>query len=158
MNTNSRIITLLWVLLFAILPACQTAKLKHPDGFAQYIGSINSVKSITPERVLYRVRTHENMENADLSFWKIALKTQMQDSGYIVLSDSDISTKSSVGYLLRLAAPLGTKDYSYLIALFVHGDKLVIFESAGETNQFEKYVKNIISTIENTEIAAAARL
>lgn len=141
-----------------LLSACQAPQLIRPNGFAPYDNSQHSYKSVSPERIMYRVRADDNEDHADLAFWKTALKTHMRDSGYILLSESDIKAKTTPGYLLVLAAPVGVKDYTYMVAVFVNKDKLVVFESAGETKYFDKYKDNIVTTIESTDIDLAARL
>jgi hypothetical protein len=155
MNTISKILVLSGLI---ILSACQAPQLIRPDGFASYENSEHGYKSVSPERIMYRVRAFKNEDNADLAFWKTALKTHMHDSGYIQLSESDIEAKSTPGYLLVLAAPVGAKDYTYMVALFIHKGKLVVFESAGETKYFDKYKDNIIETIEGTNMKLAAQL
>ena len=148
------------LLLFAAITlcACQAPQLIRPEGFALYENSARGVKSVSPERIMYRVRAFKNEDKAGLEFWKTALKTHMQDSGYIQLSESDITAKSTPGYLLELVAPVGANDYTYIIAIFVHKEKLVVFESAGETKYFEKYKDNIIKTIESTDVESASQL
>jgi len=141
-----------------VMSACETPQLIRPDGFAPYKNSRQGYKSVSPERIMYRVRAYKNEDKADLGFWKTALKTHMHDSGYIQLSESDVTAKSTPGYLLILAAPVGVKDYTYAIAIFIHKDKLVVFESAGDTKYFDQYKDNIIKTIENTDMDSAAQL
>jgi len=146
---------LLWlmVLIVMVMTACQKIDLIRPDGFAIYQNNDFGYRFVSPDNIMYRVRAHENKEKADLTFWKTALKTHLLDSGYILLRESEISAKSTPGYLLRLSAPAGVKDYDYLVALFAHKEKLVVIESAGESRIFENYRQNIIDTIKNTDIA-----
>lgn len=150
------------VLAAVLLSACQTPPLIHPVGFAVYEDKTNSYKSISPERIMYRVRAHDNEDNADLAFWKTALKTHLKDSGYIQLAESEIragtTAAPTTGNLLTLASPLGAKDYTYLIAIFINKNKLLVFESAGETKYFGSHKDNIIKTIKNTNLDSAAQL
>jgi hypothetical protein len=154
----NKILKLILSCCLLMLSACEAPQLIRPDGFAPYESSVRSFKAVSPERIMYRMRTFKNEDDAGLAFWKTALTTHMQDSGYIMLSESNITAKSTPGFLVVLAAPVGAKDYSYMIAIFVHKEKLVVFESAGETKYFDKYKDNIIKTIENTDIDSAARL
>ena len=154
-NNLSKILLLCGLM---ILSACQAPELIRPDGFAPYESSERGFKSVSPERIMYRVRAYKNEDKADLEFWKTALNTHMHDSGYIQLAESDIVAKSTPGYLLVLAAPVDVKDYTYVISIFLHKDKLVVFEAAGETKYFDKYKENIFKTIENTDIELAAQL
>ena len=89
------------VLLFCplILSACEAPQLVRPDRFAPYESSVRSFKAVSPERIMYRVRAFKNEDNTSLAFWTTALTTHMQDSGYIMLSESDITAKSTPGFL-----------------------------------------------------------
>ena len=141
-----------------LLSACQPPQLIHPEGFAVYENNANNAKAVSPERIMYRVRAHDNEDKAELAFWTTALKTHMQDSGYLQLAESAINAGPVPGYLLTLASPLGAKDYTYVIAIFTYKDKLLVFEAAGETKYFDNHKDNIIKTIENTNLDLAAQL
>ena len=138
----------------ALLGACEKPSLIRPPGFAEYADREQGYKAVSPDRVLYRVRSHDNEEKGDLAFWKIALKTHMLDSGYLLLEESAITADAVPGYQLLLAAPVGVMDYNYLIALFVHKSKLVVIEAAGETEYFSKHRESILQTIRNTAVSA----
>ncbi|MDH5232971.1 MAG: hypothetical protein OEZ58_11335 [Gammaproteobacteria bacterium] len=138
------------VLIALFLLGCERAYVK-PDGFAPYLNTYEN-RAVTPDRVVYRVRKFENKKGGDLAFWKVALKTHMKDSGYIILSDEDVVAKETPGYLLKMAAPVANQDYIYLISIFIKDDNLYVIESAGEINVFAKYERNILQTINSTDL------
>jgi hypothetical protein len=117
-----------------------------PQGFADYDDWFG-FRAVSPEGVVYRVRAEDNDPKAELSFWREALKKRMLDAGYTFISDGDIKANGRAGYLLELAAPQGPMDYSYLVALFVDGDKLVVAEVAGEVTKVRGRRQELVSAI-----------
>jgi hypothetical protein len=119
-----------------------------PRGFAAYDDRA-PFRAVSPEGVVYRVRTEENDPKAELAFWREALKKRMLDAGYTLISDGDIRASDKPGYLLELAAPQGQMDYSYLIALFVRGDRLVIAEAAGDVTKVRDRRQDLVQAMTN---------
>ncbi len=118
-----------------------------PAGFAVYPDE-KPLKSVSPDGVVYRVKVAPNKPPAALPFWKEALKKRMLDVGYIFQREEDIMATGKQGYVLELVAPVGAKDYAYLIAVFIDdGDDLIIIESAGEIMRFNSHHEDIISAI-----------
>ena len=129
-----------------VFAGCQTLPSNAPADFAAYKGE-KPFRAVSPDGVMYRVRSTENKPFAELSFWKTALKKHMIDSGYHFTGESDISAENLPGYLLELSAPAGDRDYTYLIALFVKGDTLLIAEASGEISRFKKHQAGIMEAI-----------
>ncbi|MDH4319509.1 MAG: hypothetical protein OEV64_14060 [Desulfobulbaceae bacterium] len=121
-----------------------------PEGFAPYADS-KIVRAVSSDGVMYRIRREKNEPFAELAFWKEALKKRMVDAGYTFMKDEDIDMGKRPGYLLELAAPLGTQDYTYLIALCLQDDQLVIVEAAGEMTSFKTRRQEIIATVQGLE-------
>jgi hypothetical protein len=112
-----------------------------PSGFAQYPQGFifrGDLRSVSPEGVLFTVRTERNKPRADLGFWREALKTRMGQAGYRVVADTACVLKGSQGVLLKLAAPVGNRDYLYWIAftLSPSGRHILVAEAAGESKAF----------------------
>jgi hypothetical protein len=122
-----------------------------PTGFARYSDS-REFKAVSPEGVVFRVRSEENKPFAELSFWKEALKKRMLDAGYIFLREAPIAADGQQGYLLELTAPLGEKDCTYLTAVFVRGKKIVIAEAAGEVTDLDSRRDAILAAIQGLDL------
>lgn len=114
---------------------CTRFQAEAPQGFATYEQK-SPFRAVSPDGVVFRVRSEKNKPHAELPFWKEALKKRMVDAGYRFVSEKDIKAGGKDGYLLELAAPLGNQDYTYVIALFQNEEHLVIVESAGEISRF----------------------
>ena len=134
----------------AFFSGCRTIVSNAPTGFAAYRGE-NPFRAVSHDGVMYRVRNAKNKPFAGLPFWKTALKKHMTDSGYRFISESEISSGNLTGYMLELTAPVGDKDYTYLIALFVKGDTLLIAEASGEISHFKNYRSSITDAIKKIE-------
>ena len=142
----------IWVVVLVFLwVGCVPFRAESPEGFAPYKGR-RPYRAVSADGVMYRVRYEKNKPKAELAFWKEALKSRMIDAGYRFQAESDLEVSGHPGYLLELAAPLGTQDYTYLNAIFVHGRKLVIVEASGEVSQFQKHRASLLDAINHLEL------
>jgi hypothetical protein len=66
-----------------------SAQVPVPEGFAPWRNQ-RRFQAISPDEVAFRVRTARNRPRADLSYWRDALRSRMQDAGYTELSVADI--------------------------------------------------------------------
>ncbi|MFH1463714.1 MAG: DUF4349 domain-containing protein [Pseudomonadota bacterium] len=117
-----------------------------PAGFAPYRGR-KVFRAVSPDGVVFRVRTAEHEPEADLAFWQEAMQKRQEEAGYRELSAAGVSAGSLTGTLLELTAPMGTDDYTYLVALFLAGKRLVIVEAAGEVSRFAARREAVIEAI-----------
>ncbi len=144
MNKKSILIIILSSFYFF---SCQTAGThKIPDGFAAYKGTEN-FRAVSPDGVMFSVRSTKNEPYANLDFWKVALKKHLLDSGYHFIKDSDIKSGSEDGYFLEVSAPVDNQSYIYATAIFVQKDKITIAESAGTVLNFESKRKAVMDAI-----------
>ncbi|MFT4976299.1 MAG: hypothetical protein ACI8S6_002195 [Myxococcota bacterium] len=109
-----------------------------PDGFAPY-RIRREARAVSPDDVVIRVRAERHRPEADLAFWEEALQERMAAAGYRQVGEPEALTVDGVaGSLVELSAPMGVDDYTYLVAIFPHGRKLIIAEAAGEIATFEE--------------------
>jgi hypothetical protein len=121
-----------------------------PEGFAPYKAK-EAFRAVSPDGVVFRVRAAEHEPEADLPFWKEAMHKRMEDAGYQVQAEADITASGTPGTMLELTAPYGTDDYSYLLAIFPAGKRIVIVEAAGEVADFAARRDAIVAAIERVE-------
>lgn len=127
-------------LAFALI-GCGSFHPKAPDEFAAYDrGAIfqGPLRAVSPDGVIFTVRTEKNKPKADLAFWRDAMKTRLQQAGYRIVSDSTCAMKGAEGVLLQTAAPVGNQDYFYWVAfsLSPNGNRILVAEAAGESKRF----------------------
>ncbi len=122
-----------------------------PEGFAAF-DDWSQTRGVSAEGVVFRVRSEDNEPRAELAFWREALKKRMVDAGYALVSESEVKAGSATGYFLELAAPVGQEDYTYGVALFTRGKKLVLVESAGEVTRYARHRQAIMAAIAGLEL------
>lgn len=107
-----------------------------PDGFSRWRRK-GSYRAASPDGVLVRVRSAKHKPRADLAFWQEAVRERMVRAGYKVQAEDELEVDGVAGSLIEVAAPRGTEDWSYVIAVFPRGRKIVLFEAAGEVSTLE---------------------
>ena len=122
-----------------------------PDGFSAW-RRMGRYRAASPDAVLFRVRSVRHEPRAELSFWKEAVRERMVAAGYTVQAESDIAAGEAQGGLLELAAPLGTEDWTYLIAFFPDGRRLIVAEAAGEISELDARRDAVVEAIRQLEI------
>ncbi len=105
-----------------------------PAGFSAWRG--RRYRAASPEGLVFRVRTEKHEPRAELAFWQEAVRSRMEAAGYTVVAESTIEGAGTTGGLLELAAPMGTEDWTYLLAFFPSGRRMVVAEAAGEVSTF----------------------
>lgn len=117
-----------------------------PAGFSAW-RKPSRYRAASATDVMFRVRTEKHKPKAELAFWKEAVRERMVAAGYTLLSESDVETGGVQGGLIELAAPMGTDDWSYLVAFFPVGNRVVIAEAAGEVATFEKARDEVVAAL-----------
>ncbi|MBI3179145.1 MAG: hypothetical protein HYZ27_05755 [Deltaproteobacteria bacterium] len=130
----------------ALISSCTGFDATIPEGFAEFDDWFEA-RGVSAEGVVFRVRSEKNEPKADLAFWREALKKRMLDAGYALMSESEVKAGEEPGYFLELAAPVGQQDYTYGVALFIRGSKLVLVEAAGEVTRYAQHRQAILAAI-----------
>jgi len=118
-----------------------------PEGFSAY-ETRKEHRSVSPDEVLFRVRSEKHEPRAALDFWKEAVAVRMGEAGYAALRDRALRAGDVDGWFLEFTAPLGTQDYAYGVAAFPMGGKLVVVEAVGEVTRYEARREAILAAIQ----------
>jgi hypothetical protein len=132
-------------------PPSNAFAVSPPEGFSAY-KTRHEHRAVSPDEVLYRVRTEKHEPRADLAFWKEAVTVRMAEAGYTALRDQEITAGAAQGWFLEFTAPLGTQDYAYGVAAFPQGAKLVVVEAAGEVSRYEARRDQIVAAIDGLSL------
>lgn len=83
-------------------------------------------------------RTEPNPENGDLVFWEKAVTNRLVEvRGYQLTDRQDVTNQSGAsGVEMTFDYTQTGLDYVYLVALFVRGDRVHVFEAAGRRDTF----------------------
>ena len=126
--------------------ACAGVDGKAPADFAE-LDDWGALRAVSADGVMYRLRREKNDPEADVGFWREALKKRMLDAGYVFVSESDFKMRDAAGALFEWAAPVGLEDYSYLIGFSVQGSKILLAEATGEVTRLTKHRDAILEAM-----------
>jgi len=141
--------------------SCTTVgtRLTTPSGFAEFQAA-GEYRIISPEGVVLRVRTAENEPVQTLDFWAATLKRQLSQSGYALLAEGTFDptklptpSTSPHGDYFEWSAPVGAEDYTYLTAIALAVDRIVIVEAAGPIEYYKLHAEQIHKALDTLTIA-----
>ena len=142
-------------ILLVILTACSEFTIEKPEGFAEIeIAFFEKgdvlYKAVSPEGVLFKVKTAKNYPRMELEFWAKALSAQLQKEGYTLIGEEQrFKAGKKEGAYLKWALPFGNASYIYITSILVCDDKILITEAAGEHTLFKKYEDSIILSMQS---------
>jgi hypothetical protein len=123
-----------------------------PAGFAPFQGR-RLAAAVSPDDVVWRIRTLPNRPHADLAFWSEALRAHLTTAGYHpVGAPAEAVAGDARGSLTEWSAPDGEKDARWLVALFVDGESLHVVEAAGEAGRFPARRQAILDALQATRL------
>jgi len=147
--TNVPGLIVLILLLSLSLFACSNLEVKKPAGFAETVRK-TEYRAISPEGMLYRVRSVENYPVKDIDFWSKALKNQLAKEGYLLTDAGDEFTAGNHrGVLYEWGVRYGNEDFIYLTAIIVFDNRITIAEAGGEHTVYAKYRKSILESLKS---------
>jgi hypothetical protein len=148
-DTNMPGLIALILLISLSLFACTTIEVKKPAGFAETV-SKTEYRAISPEGILYRVRSVDNYPVKNLDFWSKALKNQLATEGYLLTDDGEeFSAGDHRGVLYEWGVRYGNEDFIYLTAIIVFDDRITIAEAGGEHKIYAKYRQSILESLKS---------
>lgn len=138
----------LFLLLFAA--SCSHISVIPPEGFAELAGR-GSYRAVSPEGMLYRIRSIKNVPQKDIEFWGDALKNHLVKEGYRLRDEAE-SFESEVqdGLAYQWVLPYGNESYLYLTALIVTDKTITLAEAAAPYPVYIKYqqaIRDSLATI-----------
>jgi hypothetical protein len=127
--------------LSILLGGCSNFSMNDPEGFAPLKRKGGGpYRAVSPEGMVFRVRTVKPEPEKELEFWKETLYHQLEKEGYEQVGDAkQFDTKNSAGVLYLWGLRHAGTDYLYMTAIVEAGKKLLVAESAAEAPVFLKY-------------------
>ena len=141
--------TSLWILfsfiLVLLISSCATLEVEKPSGFAEvestaYAASPTLYKAVSPEGLLYRVRTETNYPPQSLEFWAEALKNHLIKEGYTIVGEGESFVAGELpGVIFEWVMPYGQESYIYLTAIIVSEERIAVAEAAAEHSIYHEH-------------------
>jgi len=127
--------------------SCSRPSAVPPEGFAELKGG-RSFRAVSPEGMLYRIRSIKNEPQKDLSFWGDALKNHLTKEGYRS-SGEEQSFKSGDrdGLYYEWILPSGNESFLYLTALIVSDKTITLAEAAAPHPVFILYRQALLDSL-----------
>lgn len=139
------------------LVSCATIGLSvsRPEGFAEE-ASPREYRAISPEGLMYRVRTVENYPPKDLAFWSEALRNHLSREGYHMIGQGErfTDTRQQEGMLYEWGVRYGPEDHIYLTAILVFGDRIAVAEAGGEHVTYRKYRDRLLESLKSIRLGS----
>ena len=132
------------------LASC-TSLVQKPEGFAAVSPwhiSATQYKAVSPEGMIYRVRTLNNYPVQTLEFWADALRNHLKREGYRSIADGQsFEAGKTPGMIFEWAMPYGNQSYIYITAIVVSQKKIAVAEATAEHTIYYKYREALIESL-----------
>ena len=137
------------------LSSCLTL-VQKPEGFAEVFPwqtAATEYKAVSPEGMVYRVRTLQNYPVQTLEFWAQALQNHLEKEGYRGISEGrSFETEDNSGMIFEWAMPYGNQSYIYLPAIVVAEKRIAVAEAAAEHTIYYQYREALLESLASITI------
>lgn len=136
--------------LFALLlVSCSALKASHPQGFAVYEQSLGeqSLRTISPEGVTWKVSVVKQDEVTSLEYWKEAVKRRLTEGGYRIVDSLNVNNPVNV-FAWESMAPIGKEVYVYMVSARIEGDQIRVSEASGLYKDYQTHKKAIFDAVQ----------
>ena len=137
--------------LLTLTVSCSRVSVQLPEGFAEMKGG-RSYRAISPEGMLYRVRSIKNDPRKDLEFWGQALENHLLEEGYRLNGEARLfDSGERRGLSCEWVLPYGNESYLYLTALIVTDRTITLAEAAAPYPVFIRYRQALLDSLSGIE-------
>jgi hypothetical protein len=142
-----RLLLPLVLALFMLGVSCSRISVVPPEGFAELKGG-RSYRAISPEGMLYRVRSIKNEPQKDLAFWGDALENHLSKEGYRSgKAAQSFESGDREGLYYEWILPSGHESYLYLTALIVTEKTITLAEAAAPHPVFTRHRQALLDSL-----------
>jgi hypothetical protein len=127
--------------------SCSRLSVTPPDGFAELKGR-RTYQAISPEGMLYRIRSVKNEPRKELEFWGEALENHLVKEGYRLNGKARSFTSGDrEGVSYEWVLPYGNESYLYLTALIVTDKTITLAEATAPYSVFISYRQALLDSL-----------
>jgi hypothetical protein len=102
------------------------------------------VRAVSADGVMVALRAEPNPERGTLAFWTKAITNQMAGQGYKAAKSEDVTCETGeAGRLLTFSMQKQGVTFSYILAVFVKGNDILIAEAGGKAEAVEPKLAEI---------------
>jgi hypothetical protein len=137
------------VMLLAVMgwAGCMLHSMDLPPDFVSvdkgYLGPY-VVRAVAADGVMVALRVEPNPERGTLAFWTEAITNQMAGQGYKAAKCEDVTAATGeAGRLLTFSVQKQGVAFSYILAVFVKGNDILIAEAGGKAATVEPKLAEI---------------
>ncbi|MCX5677076.1 MAG: hypothetical protein NTX87_18970 [Planctomycetota bacterium] len=129
------------------LAGCTLRSMDLPPDFVSvdkaYLGPY-AVRAVAADGVMVALRVEPNPERGTLVFWTEAITNQMAGQGYKAVQCEEVTAATGeAGRLLIFSAQKQGVTFSYILAVFVKGNDILIAEAGGKAATVEPKLAEI---------------
>jgi hypothetical protein len=121
-----------------------------PEGFAELTGR-GDYEAVSPEGMLFRIKSIKNDPQKDLEFWGDALQNHLAKEGYRLKGAAEsFDSGDRDGLAYEWVLPYGRESYLYLTALIVTDKTITLAEAAAPYSVYIEYqgvIRESLATI-----------
>jgi hypothetical protein len=154
-RVNRIVVPIAFAAAVLALASCTTL-VQKPEGFAEvppWQITATEYKAVSPEGMIYRVRTLRNYPVQTLEFWASALRNHLEKEGYRSITDGrSFETGDNSGVIFEWAMPYGNQSYIYLTAIVVSENKIAVAEAAAEHTIYNQYRQALFESLTSITI------
>ena len=142
-----RLLLPLGLALMLLTVSCSRISVTPPEGFAELKGG-RSYRALSPEGMLYRIRSIKNEPQKDLSFWGDALQNHLRKEGYrSSAAAQSFESGGREGVYYEWILPAGHDSYFYLTALIVTDRTITLAEAAAPHPVFTRHRQALLDSL-----------
>ena len=124
---------------------------RAPAGFAVWRKQ-GRWQAVSPDGVSLRIRSAKipSKNRASVDFWSEALETRMLEAGYTLDAEQTLTTDGGHEvHVLELSGANGPVDQAFVVAIAVHGSRVIIAEATGEVTVFSEHREAILDSLQS---------
>ena len=145
-----RLLTATIMFGLALLGGCGSA-MELPASFVE-LGSQDDgsygrnyvVRGVSPEGVIIALRKIDNPKNGTLEFWAKAIENELSQEGHSLVENSPVRSDAGTGgRLMTFSSVHQGEEFTYMLAIFVEGERILVAEAGGKAVDVKKHAEDI---------------
>lgn len=105
-------------------------------------------RAVSADGVVIALRTENNAKNGTLDFWASAVRNELVSArGYALAKEEPIDGAAGAGKCMIFTASRSGAEFTYIIAIFLRYDTILIAEAGGKTDAVTPKMGTILTAL-----------